>query len=494
MQRLRGDHNVVAWVGTGGVLLGLFVALLAISPLFTYGVIPPAERPIGAMVTLMMLAGAAYLAAVWLLRWPLPTGRQWRYGWWAWMLGVGLVIRLLMLASVPMLETDFYRYLWEGGVVAAGHDPFAYAPEDIAEENAPRGLMKLAESSGEVIERVTYPHLATIYPPVSQAAFTVAHVIAPWDLLGLRVVFLALDVMTIGLLLLLLRQLHLPAAWLLVYWWNPLLVKELYNSTHMEIVVVVFVAAALLMAVRQRWVLAAAALALGVGAKLWPVMLLPVLARQKRLSWKQGGLMVACFSVVTALVTLPLLLHVPREESGLTAYATQWQVNAGLFQVVHAAMGLLPAVDAHAAARLMVAVLLGGWVLWLCRRPAADGRAVCERALWAVAALFMLSPVQYPWYWMWLMPMLAVRHSPGLLLLTALLPLYYLRFPMEWHGLKAWFDHGVVWLQYAPVLALLVWEFWRDARRGGGPGGPVGAVNLQSGQSASAPVPGGSGS
>ncbi|MFP4193208.1 MAG: hypothetical protein ACLFU6_14195, partial [Candidatus Hydrogenedentota bacterium] len=93
--------------------------------------------------------------------------------------------------------------------------------------------------------------------------------------------------------------------------------------------------------------------------------------------------------------------------------------------------------------------------------PAQTPRILCERALWIIAALFLLSPTQFPWYWTWMLPLLAIRPSPGLLILTATLPLYYLRFPMRELGYTAWFDHGVVWLEFGPALVLLMWEAWR---------------------------------
>ena len=459
-RQAQGDrhHYTAAWISAGALLLALFAVMLAISPRFVYGGLPVLERPIYTLVALMMAAGAVYLLALLLLRRQAAPGRAW----WVWVLGVGLGMRLLMLPSVPMLETDYYRYLWDGAVAAAGHNPFIHPPRAIREGDAPEPLLELAAESGLVIERVTHPQLATIYPPVSQAAFAAAHRVAPWRIEGLRLVFLAFDIIALGLLVLLLKRLALPAAGVVVYWWNPLLVKEVYNSTHMEIVVVAFLAAGLLLVVSRRWLLSSVALGLAAGAKLWPALLLPVMARQRGLSWGRFGVMALVFAAVCLAVTLPLLWQMHRGESGLSAYAGQWQVNAGLFQVIHAGAGLLPVKDVQATARLIVAALVVVWVIWLCRRPAPDGRAVCERALWATAALFMLAPAQYPWYWLWLLPMLVVRRSLGLLLLTALLPLYYLRFPLRELELKPWFDHGVVWLQYAPALALLVWECRRS--------------------------------
>ena len=43
---------------------------------------------------------------------------------------MGLAARLALFASEPILEDDYQRYLWDGAVTAAGHNPFAVAPQD----------------------------------------------------------------------------------------------------------------------------------------------------------------------------------------------------------------------------------------------------------------------------------------------------------------------------------------------------------------------------
>jgi hypothetical protein len=44
--------------------------------------------------------------------------------------------------------------------------------------------------------------------------------------------------------------------------------------------------------------------------------------------------------------------------------------------------------------------------------------------------------------------------------LTVLLPLYYLRFYLDFRDSAPLFDYGVVWLEYLPVWLLLVREWW----------------------------------
>ena len=45
------------------------------------------------------------------------------------------------------------------------------------------------------------------------------------------------------------------------------------------------------------------------------------------------------------------------------------------------------------------------------------------------------------------------------------LPLYYLRPWFTHNGMAAWFDHGVVWLEFGPVWLLLLRQALKPGRR-----------------------------
>ena len=120
-------------------------------------------------------------------------------------------------------------------------------------------------------------------------------------------------------------------------------------------------------------------------------------------------------------------------------------------------------IDSGSVARAILAVILGGLVVWLARHAAADDHALCRRFTIVVALVFLLSPAQFPWYYTWVVPFIALTPSPGLVLLGALLPLYDLRFHLAFRGQAELFDQGVVWIEYLPVWLLLAWE-WRARR------------------------------
>lgn len=448
--------------------MAVSAGLTLLSPRFEYGG-DYLSRPIPLLVALMVGASLAYLAGVLALR----RVAHYRLVFPA-ALVVGAIMRAALFPSGPILEDDFYRYLWEGGLTANGINPFARPPESAlpgSDSSVPDEIRALAEDSGDVIRRVNHPELGTVYPPVAQGAFAAAHFLKPWSLRAWRIVILILDVATVVFLVQLLKALKLPAIYGAIYWCNPLLVKELYNSSHMDIIPLAFVVAALYFTVTRRPVGAAAALALAVASKIWPIILLPILARPFFEAPRKLAAGAITFVGVVIVAFLPAAAAVAlRGQSGFLAYSREWEMNDALFMaalwVMHGLYSVTGFVSQTASPELMTRIafvlLLGAWVVRLSYRSPLDGEDVCRRVLYAAAALFLLSPTQYPWYYLWLLPLLSLRPTFSLLLLTATLPLYYLRFHFSYRNDVDVFDKGIVWLEYVPVWILLVWEMYRE--------------------------------
>jgi len=451
----------------GVLLIGAHLSLSLLSRRFAYGT-PFAERPVLWTALVMVAAGAVYLLAVASIPRTPDTGSAL-----GWAFAVGLAARLVLLPSTPILEDDHYRYLWDGGVVAHGQNPYVWSPEAVhaaaesGDSAVPEGLRILAWQSGLVIQRVNHPYIRTIYPPVAQAAFALAHRLCPWSLTAWRAVVLLFDGATLVLLLLLLRQVGRPLLWATVYWWNPLIVKEFLNSAHMDAVVLPFLLGAVLLSLRGRHVPAACSLALAAGAKVWPVLLLPLLLRPLLSHPRKLATASLAFAGLTVALYWPMLRGGFGHDAGAVAYGRVWEMNDALFMVfswlARAALKLVHADPdlAGLTARLAVAGIVLALALWVAWARPADGSDLCRRCLIVVAALFLLSPTQFPWYYAWLVPLLALRPQPSLLLLTAVLPLYYVRFRLAAMGEARIFDYGIVWLEYAPVWALLLWEMFR---------------------------------
>jgi hypothetical protein len=433
-----------------------------------------AQRPI---LSFVGLYAVAWLLAMLALRNLRELPRQ-RLDVWL-VLAFALLFRVTLLFSHPIQEDDFYRYLWDGKVVASGLNPYRVAP--LAVMNATRASRSLSEPFAQsedsedlrrltsipahdenfalILSRVNHPEVPTIYPPLAQAVFALTALVAPGSLPALRLVLLGFDLAICGLMVAVLQHLGFNALLVLVYAWSPLVIKETINSAHYDVVPTFFLVLAFLLCLKKNTLLAHASFALAILGKIYPLLLIPIFLWRTVVSQGRGraflGLMVV--TVIVALGYAPFLDAGPGLWQGTLAFAERWQTNSGLFPLLGWIAG------ARWLANTVVALLLGGAVLaLLVRHDLREDRALLWVSFLALGTLFLLSPVGNPWYFLWLMPFLCVFPLRSWLLLSGLLGLYYLWFYFVYHGAAETF-RWVLWLEYVPFYGMLIWE-WFAAR------------------------------
>jgi hypothetical protein len=340
-------------------------------------------------------------------------------------------------------------------------------PEQAAQggPEVPPQVHQLATDSGNIIQRINHASLATCYPPVAELLFAAAHLVGPWSLTAWRIVLLAFDAVTLALLCAILRQLGRSPMYVAAYWWCPLAVKEGFNSAHMDITILPFVLGALWLSLRSERVrdriAASGLLGIAVGIKFWPIVLAPMLFRPVV---RKASSLIPALAVFGGLLGLQFLALMPSlgmgAESGVLAYGQQWEMNDALFMTLLWMVRRVPWVAEHAAfiTRGIVASILGLVIFVAIYQEKKTPEEWYRRALWIVAAVFLLSPTQFPWYYLWVLPLLVISPRPSLLLLAALLPIYYLRFHFKALDQVDTFDHGIVWVEFVPVWCLLLAE------------------------------------
>ena len=174
----------------------------------------------------------------------------------------------------------------------------------------------------------------------------------------------------------------------------------------------------------------------------------------------------AVFAVTVTLALLPQLLHAIDPDAGLNAYASDWRTHAFLFalleDVVFAALD-----QSGQIARLVIAAGLVILTGVLALRYASETDRLPVLAAIVIAALIFLSPTGYPWYLIWLAPFLALVPNAGLLCLTAMAPLYWLRFQLG--DETALYQWGIVPLAFGVPLFLIFHSLYKrtanDERR-----------------------------
>jgi len=452
-------------IGLSGIILLLCFSLIVyISPDFSKS-IAEVQKPVLFLVAILVFSGAVYLFTI--FKTPRTDLKKKQL---IWVIGIGIILRVLMLFSAPILEDDYYRYLWDGAVTANGINPYEYSPEEVlGGTGIPTELSELAEESGEIIHGINHPEVRTIYPPIAQAFFALSYWLDSWSLISWKLILIVFDLATLSLIFNALGILKLPSSYLIIYWWNPLLLKEIFNSAHLDVLVFPFVLSAIIMASQNRYIRSTVTLIIGMGIKLWPVFLLPILLRPIISKPKEllSALVVAVISI--GVLFLPIYLSGLDNSSGFIAYGQSWQNNDSAFRILiyisELSLDLLHYETFHkyTVARFLVIALIAIWIAYITLGKTFKNEDLFKKSLLIIAFVFLISPTQFPWYYTWLIPFLAIKPRFSLLLLTALLPMYYLRYYFEPRGEIEIFTNLIVWVEFVPVWILLIWE-WRKNR------------------------------
>lgn len=427
----------------------------------TYGSAPGAARdawPVAlALALALSVPTAAVIWSAWLAR-ALPTG--WRLGF-----GIaiaGVLMRAPFFGSGPMLEDDHYRFLLDGALLAQGVSPYAHAPQALL-RGVPDVPVALIEAGRGVIASINFPDLRSMYPGGAQALFVLAHLLAPWSIDGLRIIVFLTEALTVLLIWRALAASGLSRHLVALYWCNPLMAFCLTGQAHVDAALVPPILAALFAARRHAGALAGLGLGLAVGVKLWPILLAPLLARTL---WPDRTA-VSAFALTLALTTLvlcgPLMwASFLAAQSGLTAYAGGWSVNNAPFAWASWLFLHLVGPGAGEVTLRALVVLAAGATSLAVAAQRPDGlNELIGRAALLAAALFYLSPAQFPWYAAWFLPLAAASGRWILVVATVGLPIYYLFFPLAVAGHRDAHAYGLAVLHLVPVMLLVL-----IARRG----------------------------
>lgn len=254
---------------------------------------------------------------------------------------------------------------------------------------------------------------------------------------------------------------------MIIYWWNPLLLKEVFNSGHMDILIFPFLFLSLWAVTQHRFFLSAGALGLAASVKIWPVLLFPIIFKSLR---KKPILLTTVFLLFLTIILLafwPAKLWQQPSTSAFINYSTRWELNDSVFRIFSwISQVILQLIDVHPGygqlmARIIVVLITLLGVIYLTRKRSEKDLSLYKSALILISLIFMISPTQFPWYAIWLLPFLSIQPRFSLLLLTPLLTIYYLRNYFQLYQSEILFDNYLVWVQYIPVWALIIMELRR---------------------------------
>ncbi len=313
-------------------------------------------------------------------------------------LALALLPRAILLASQPALSDDLYRYIWDGRVIAAGVDPYRYAPA------AP----ELAPLRDPLWERVNQKAQHTPYPPAAQLVFALTYRVAPDSVKAQQAVAVAADLLAIGALLLLLARLGLPWARVLLYAWSPLPALHFAHSAHNDALMVaaLLLALALVGGGTRARIGSGLALALAALVKLVQLLLGPVLLRR----WRLAGALACGLGLLSGVA--PFLRSGPAALAGLGTEAGEAVFNDSLhFVLVRLLAPLTPGY--RTVTSLLIVATLAGAAGGLALRDGRTLAGVARSTAILLGLAILLNAVVEPWYLTWMLPFVALFLRPG---------------------------------------------------------------------------------
>ena len=489
------------------ILLGIFSLILYlflthVSKEFNWGE-GYADRPILTYLAIYFSLSILYFSACY----TLSKQPENRFLFWT-LIVFGLAFRFSILPAQQIQEDDVYRYLWDGKVFSNNINPFEYAPSEVHEfkelriqnpeiyyeiynERNERELEKLSAlkwdnpKSLKYLERVNHPDVPTIYPPMAQFVFRAVYFFQPDNIFSMRVAFLVFDVLAMLFIVGILGRLGLNKNMSVVYFWCPLIIKETLNSTHLDIIGIAFMCGSIFFLVHHRHKLATFFLALGFLGKLYPAILLPLYLQScfEDSRKKEGNPWLASAANLLLFIGVIILGYTPfmgiglKMFEGLKTYSLYWESNDSIFACLVFIFKNLPGNLNSVSflsnplpiflSKLTVVCILMAVLIWLLLKNTSltkEPRQFLNHLFILMALVFLLSPIQNPWYLCWVVPFLCLFPFRSWILLTGLVGFYYLDFYFDYQEIQSW-TKWTPWIEYLPFYGLFLWD-WCNKNKG----------------------------
>ena len=348
----------------------------------------------------------------------------------AWAVLFALVLtRVSWWASPPSPSEDVWRYLWDGERSLMGLDTYLTSPAGTR-----LNLLSQPDSLLEtLLPRVGHPEIKTVYPPGAQLIFWLCMKVNAYCHGGMTsalLIWRMILLVTEGLLLLavhrLSRHLSLSQVPSLCYIFCPILSFECALAGHLDIIGVACVLWALERGAKQDWSKAGGLLALGAGVKLLPILILyPFVACIYFKGLERFANLVrllVSFTGVLTILCLPFLSELIQLGGlwpGLKSYGQHWSFNASLYawiewfmkEVVATPLSL-DILQVRFSAKLvslsLILMILSYGIKVsrqsICSSERRFGIELIWLTLLCQTVTFLVSPVVYSWYLLWIVP------------------------------------------------------------------------------------------
>jgi alpha-1,6-mannosyltransferase len=315
-----------------------------------------------------------------------------------WLLLAALCLRLLFLFSIPQMSDDYFRYFFDGHLIANGINPYFFTP-DIALEMLPSDRRDLGE---ELFTGMNSKNYYTIYPPIHQAIFYLTAVGAKSvteSVVRLRLILMLFDLANIFLLRRLLRNYGMGSGTVVLYAFSPLVILELVGNLHFEGIVLTCLLVTVVSIQKTQIGRAAFSFACAIGLKLVPLILAPLWAFNLE---KRKLIRFISLAVLALAVFFSPFLNVMVLDNFLESFQLfqrKFEFNASVYYLVReVAMWFVPYNPIKYVVPALGMISLGLILLISTGGREKHPGHLPSKMVWIYMVYLLFQPVVHPWY------------------------------------------------------------------------------------------------
>lgn len=365
----------------------------------------------------------------------------------------GILFRMIWLFAIPALSDDFYRFVWDGRLLANRYNPFLYIPAEIMQIPEMVVLIK----ANELFQHLNSPNYYSVYPPLNQYFFGVISLISGNNLrlnvILLRVIILLAECGTLWLLHRINKKQHRKLN-ISLYALNPLVIIELSGNLHFEAAVIFFLVLTYYLFINKAvlWK-PALTLASAVCVKMLPLIFIPLIIN--KIGWKKGitfSLLTGFFCLVFSfpLISLQVIENIL---ASVNLYFQSFEFNASVYYLIREIGYWVYGYNIIGFAGRALSIIAFVLILYL-----SFNNKTIKKPLWAAKAVLtiylLFATTVHPWYITPLILLSCFSNFRYALLWSALIPLTYFSYTTIPYNENLW----LVSLEYAAVFGFWSWE------------------------------------
>ena len=374
------------------------------------------------------------------------------------LLGIGIIFRLVFFLAEPNLSQDFYRFIWDGELVSNLINPYLNVPNTLIEQSnlVIANSQELYEGMGSLSAK----HFSN-YPPLNQFIFALAALLGGKSILGSVIVMRGTIVLAdIGILYFgrkLLKNINQSPHLIFWYFLNPLVIIELTGNLHFEGVMLFFFVWALYLLSVHKWQWAAVVYACSISVKLVPLLFLPLFLKHFKI--KKVVVFYAIIGLTTLFFFAPFYSSefINNYSQTIGLWFSNFEFNASIWNVVKE-IGIQfeskpwELIKTYGKITPILTIIIV--LLFTFLRKNQKLSVLLTSMLWILTLYYFMSATVHPWYVIFLLIFTGFSKYRFAIVWSAAIVLSYYAYSLSDFKENLW----LLAIEYFAVFSIMIYE------------------------------------